>query len=133
MLMQPGFEALWAHLLEPRKDRLAVRTQPASEGPLDRLVPLTERFVDRAQRVPRRGAPLIELYRFFGIIFTITGEGYSYAELKEVADVVRDEMLTIPDVGKVEISGVMSCPALARFRSNDKKSGCGLRCGSLRT
>ncbi len=41
----------------------------------------------------------------FGIIFTITGEGYTYAELKEVADEVRDELLTIPDVAKVQVYG----------------------------
>jgi multidrug efflux pump subunit AcrB len=41
----------------------------------------------------------------FGIIFTLTGEGYSYSELKEVADEVRDEMLQLPDVAKVEIAG----------------------------
>jgi multidrug efflux pump subunit AcrB len=41
----------------------------------------------------------------FGIIFTLTGEGYSYAELKEVADEVRDEMLQLPDVAKVDITG----------------------------
>lgn len=42
----------------------------------------------------------------FGVIFTITGEGYSYAELKEVADEVRDVMLRVPDVAKVDIYGV---------------------------
>ena len=41
----------------------------------------------------------------FGIIFTLTGEGYTYAELKVVADEVRDEMLLLPDVAKVEIAG----------------------------
>ncbi len=41
----------------------------------------------------------------FGIIFTLTGEGYSYAELKEVADQVKDELLMVPDVAKVQIHG----------------------------
>ena len=41
----------------------------------------------------------------FGIIFTIAGEGYTYAELKETADDVRDEMLRIPDVAKVDVYG----------------------------
>jgi multidrug efflux pump subunit AcrB len=41
----------------------------------------------------------------FGIIFTLTGEGYTYAELKEVADEVRDEMLQLSDVAKVDIAG----------------------------
>lgn len=41
----------------------------------------------------------------FGTIVNLTGDGYSYAELKEVADEVRDELLLIPDVAKVEIYG----------------------------
>ncbi|MBW1901747.1 MAG: efflux RND transporter permease subunit [Deltaproteobacteria bacterium] len=41
----------------------------------------------------------------FGIIITITGEGFSYADLKEVADEVRDEMLLFEDVAKVDIYG----------------------------
>jgi multidrug efflux pump subunit AcrB len=41
----------------------------------------------------------------FGTIVTLTGDGFSYAELKEVADDVRDELLLIPEVAKVEIYG----------------------------
>ncbi|NIX01107.1 MAG: AcrB/AcrD/AcrF family protein, partial [Phycisphaerae bacterium] len=41
----------------------------------------------------------------FGTIVALTGEGYSYAELKEVADEVRDELLTLEEVAKVEIHG----------------------------
>ncbi|HMB70162.1 MAG TPA: efflux RND transporter permease subunit [bacterium] len=41
----------------------------------------------------------------FGTILAVTGEGYSYAELKSVADEVRDELLRLPDVAKVEIHG----------------------------
>ncbi|MBD3168601.1 MAG: MMPL family transporter [candidate division Zixibacteria bacterium] len=41
----------------------------------------------------------------FGIIMTITGEGYTYAELKDVADQVRDGLLRLPDAAKVEIYG----------------------------
>lgn len=42
----------------------------------------------------------------FGIIVTLTGEGYNYRELKEVADEVREELLNLPDAAKVEISGI---------------------------
>ncbi|MEJ2694068.1 MAG: efflux RND transporter permease subunit, partial [Candidatus Thiodiazotropha sp.] len=42
----------------------------------------------------------------FGIVMTITGEGFSYAELKRVAEEVRDELLRISDVAKVEIHGM---------------------------
>lgn len=41
----------------------------------------------------------------FGTILTITGEGYTYAELKKVADQVRDELLLIEEVAKVDIYG----------------------------
>ena len=41
----------------------------------------------------------------FGTIVTLTGEGYSYAELKTVADEVRDELLRIDEVAKVDIHG----------------------------
>ena len=44
----------------------------------------------------------------FGIVVTLTGEGYSYAELKAVADQVRDELLRVEDVAKVEIYGAQS-------------------------
>ncbi len=41
----------------------------------------------------------------FGTIVTVTGDGYTYAQLKQVADEVRDELLLIGDVAKVEIYG----------------------------
>ena len=41
----------------------------------------------------------------FGIVVTIAGEDFLYRELKEVADGVRDELLLLPDVAKVDIYG----------------------------
>ena len=41
----------------------------------------------------------------FGIVLTLTGEGFSYAELEQVAEDVRDELLLIDDAAKVEIYG----------------------------
>ncbi len=41
----------------------------------------------------------------FGSVYTLTGDGYSYAELKDVADDIRDRLLKLPDVAKVEIHG----------------------------
>ena len=41
----------------------------------------------------------------FGTILTLTGEGFTYAELKDVADQVRNELLKIRDAAKVEIQG----------------------------
>ena len=41
----------------------------------------------------------------FGTIVTMTAEGYSYAEMKEIADEIRNELLTLDEVAKVEIHG----------------------------
>ena len=41
----------------------------------------------------------------FGTILTLTGEGFSDAELEEVAEDVRDEILLIAEVAKVDIYG----------------------------
>ena len=38
----------------------------------------------------------------------MTGDGYSYAELKQVADEVRDELLRVSDVAKVDIYGAQN-------------------------
>jgi len=41
----------------------------------------------------------------FGILIALTGEGFSYAALKEVADQVRRDLLLLQDAAKVEIVG----------------------------
>ncbi len=41
----------------------------------------------------------------FGSVYTLTGDGYSYAELKDVADDIRDRLLKITEVAKVDIHG----------------------------
>jgi len=41
----------------------------------------------------------------FGIIYTLQGDGFSNAELKEMADEIRNDLLSIKDVAKVEIHG----------------------------
>ena len=41
----------------------------------------------------------------FGIVITLVGDGFSYAELKTMADQARDELLRIPGVAKVDIYG----------------------------
>ena len=41
----------------------------------------------------------------FGVVYTLTGDGFSYAELKTVADELRDVLLKEPDIAKVDIHG----------------------------
>ncbi|MGD9772572.1 efflux RND transporter permease subunit [Diaphorobacter sp.] len=42
----------------------------------------------------------------FGVIYALQGEGFSYAELKDFADDVRQQLLRVKDVAKVEQFGV---------------------------
>ena len=41
----------------------------------------------------------------YGIFVAIYGEGYSYAELKDVVDMLRKELLLVEDVGKIDTYG----------------------------
>ena len=41
----------------------------------------------------------------FGSVYSLTGEGYSYAELADIAEEIRDELLKDSDVAKVRIHG----------------------------
>ncbi len=42
----------------------------------------------------------------YGSIFSLSGDGFTYAELKDYADLVRQQMLRVPLVAKVELLGV---------------------------
>jgi len=41
----------------------------------------------------------------FGIFLAVYGDGYSYAELKDVVDLLRRELLLVKDVGKIDTYG----------------------------
>ena len=41
----------------------------------------------------------------YGLLYCLTGEGYDLVELKHYADQIRDELLRLPHVAKVEIYG----------------------------
>jgi len=53
----------------------------------------------------------------FGQVLALTGEGYTYRELKHVADEVRDELLRIDDVAKVDIVGAQKEQVFLEFNS----------------
>lgn len=47
-----------------------------------------------------------ELGDVFGIVYSLSGEGFSYPELKYEAERLRDALLLFDDVGKVELQGL---------------------------
>lgn len=66
----------------------------------------------------------------FGTIVTLTGEGYTYAELKEIADDVRNELLVIEDVAKVEIHGAQEERIFVEY-NNSRLAEIGISPGQL--
>ena len=53
----------------------------------------------------------------FGIIYGFTADGYSHRELKDLIESVRDQMLHVPDVAKIEVLGAQDEKIFVEFSS----------------
>jgi len=51
----------------------------------------------------------------YGSIFALSGDGFNYAEVKEYADFVRQRLLKVPTVAKVELCGVQDEKLVIEF------------------
>jgi multidrug efflux pump subunit AcrB len=67
----------------------------------------------------------------FGMIYTLTGEGFSYKELKTTADEIRDELLLLDQVAKVDIHGEQEEVVFVEY-NNAKLQKLGLSPSTLR-
>ncbi len=70
---------------------------------------LRRKIADYKNELPPGAGPSIVNDDFgdvFGVYYGLTGEGYTYAELKSVAEMLKREMLTVTDVKKVVFFGV---------------------------
>ncbi|HUV22662.1 MAG TPA: efflux RND transporter permease subunit [Gammaproteobacteria bacterium] len=61
----------------------------------------------RSDLPPGAGVPLVvdDYGDVYGIFVAVSGDGYSYAELKDVVDMLRRELLLVQDVGKIDTFG----------------------------
>lgn len=69
---------------------------------------LRRKVEDAARDLPDgTSTPIVndEFGDVFGIVYAITGDGFSYKEIKEVADNVRNDLLLMDDIAKVDILG----------------------------
>ena len=66
----------------------------------------------------------------YGVIYALSGEGYSPADLKAQADGVRQRLLRVPDVAKVELFGVQDEKVFVEI-SQKKLAQLGLDLGSV--
>ena len=70
---------------------------------------LRRRMGDHEKELPPGAGPITVNDAFgdvFGVYFALVGDGYSFAELKEVADLLQRELLVVQDVKKIELFGV---------------------------
>ena len=61
----------------------------------------------------------------FGVVVALTGDGYSYRELEDVARYVRDELLKLRSVAKVDLYGTQQERIFVEF-SNARLAGYGV-------
>ena len=75
------------------------------QGVWDRL----RRKLSSMEGLPEGVSPFLDddgIGDVYGIVIGLTGEGFSYAEMKEYADDIKDHMIKLPDAAKVEVGGV---------------------------
>jgi len=72
---------------------------------------LRRKILDVAPTLPPGAGPPVVNDDFgdvFGVYFGLTGEGFTYAEMKDVAELLQRELLTVQDVKKVTFFGTRS-------------------------
>lgn len=93
---QTGLSTIYVNILESYKDMRPIwdnLRRKVEDSELDLPQGIQGPFVDD------------EFGDMFGTILTITGDGFEYTELKDIADDVRNELLLIKEVSKVDIYG----------------------------
>ena len=119
-----------AHITSESRTGLSIITVELRETVTD-LRPVWDnlrRKVDRtAGELPQGVVPVVddELGDVFGTVLVLTADGFSYVELGEIAEQVRDVFLRIGDVAKVEIHGTQEERVFVDF-DNARLSGLGL-------
>ncbi|MCY3808736.1 MAG: efflux RND transporter permease subunit [Gemmatimonadetes bacterium] len=124
-----------AHITSESRTGLSIITVEVRETVTD-LRPVWDnlrRKVDRAaDDLPQGVVPVVddELGDVFGTVLALTADGFSYVELEEIAEQVRDVFLRIDDVAKVEIHGTQEERIYVDF-DNARLSGLGLSAPQL--
>lgn len=94
---KPGVSVIWVNILERHKEM-----RPIWDDLRRKVTKATGELPDEVV------GPFVndEFGDIFGIIVAISGEDFSYAELKEIADDCRNELLLSPHIAKVTIQGI---------------------------
>jgi len=93
------------------------------------------RKLDQIEGLPQGVVPNLEddgIGEVFGIAVGLTSDGFSYAEMKDAADDLRDDLIKLPDAAKVEINGDQEERVFVDF-DNTQLSNYGLTSGKLQS
>ena len=91
------------------------------ETPEDKLQAVWDRLrrkVDVLQGLPQGVQPDLQddgIGDVYGIVVGITSDGYSYAEMKEYADDIKDDLIKLPDAAKVVLGGIQEERVFVEF------------------
>ena len=124
-----------AHITSESRTGLSIITVELREN-VTNLRPVWDnlrRKVDKAtSELPQGVAPVVddEVGDVFGTVLALTADGFSYTELEEVAEQVRDVFLRVNDVAKVDIYGAQDERIFVNF-DNARLSRLGLSVGQL--
>lgn len=93
---------------------------------------LRRRVEDAINELPQGVVPVVDddLGDVFGTVVALTADGFSYTELEEIAEQVREVFLRIEDVAKVEVQGTQQERIFVDF-DNARLSGLGLSAAQL--
>ncbi|MDY8137959.1 efflux RND transporter permease subunit [Aquimarina sp. 2201CG5-10] len=78
------------------------------EGKMQAVWDRLRRKLDALNGLPNGVVPNLQddgIGDVYGIVVGLTSDGYSYAEMKEFADDIKDDLIKIPDAAKVELGG----------------------------
>ena len=126
-----------AHITSESRTGISLVTVELRESVMD-LRPVWDnlrRKVEAAAReLPQGVVPVVddEFGDVFGTVIALTADGFSYAELEEVAEQVRDVLLRIDDVAGVDVRGVQEERVFVDF-DNARLSGLGLSAAQLQS
>ncbi|MFP2997549.1 efflux RND transporter permease subunit [Spongiivirga sp. MCCC 1A20706] len=101
---------------------LVMQVEPQDLQPVwDRL----RRKLNSIQGLPNGVQPQLKddgIGEVFGIAVGITSDGFSFAEMKDYADDMRDDLIKLPDAAKVEINGDQEERVFVEFDNTKLKS-----------
>ncbi len=111
---------------------LVMQVEPQKLQPVwDRL----RRKLSSIQGLPNDVQPQLKddgIGEVFGIAVGLTSDGYSFADMKTIADDMRDDLIKLPDAAKVEINGDQEERVFVEF-DNTKLKGYGLTSNRLQS